>query len=197
MWQALCLSTILASSLHQNSSLNPLVQIWGSMKCGVRSLAICCLLQWIWCYPVFSGEIGVYESLIFGNTSWKLHRRGVCIGGWQCQNSASGRTPNSSEPQICTSWFSTVIWLMLDAKIVDKHKAWQSCWLGTPDRHLVRPWEGEILDWLFLLFCMKRSFVCDRLRFCAHHLVVYQYYSTRSSMRGPTTLISCMLNAPK
>ena len=33
---------------------NPPAQIWGSMKFGVRSLALCCLLRWIWCYPVFT-----------------------------------------------------------------------------------------------------------------------------------------------
>ena len=52
--QALCLSTILASCFNRNISLNPLAQIWGSMKFGVPSLALWCLLQWIWCYPVFS-----------------------------------------------------------------------------------------------------------------------------------------------
>ena len=75
---------------------------------------------------VFSDDIGVYKSLKFGNTPWKLHTRGVCIGWWQWQHSASDRTPNSSEPQICTRGFSTVIWLMLDAQIVDKHKACQT-----------------------------------------------------------------------
>ena len=69
---------------------------------------------------MFSEDIGVYESLIFGNTPWKLHSRGVCIGRWQWQHSASDRTPNSSEPQICSGRFSTVIWLRLDAKIVEK-----------------------------------------------------------------------------
>ena len=52
--QALCWLTILASSLHRNTSLNPPAQIWGSMKFGVRSLELCCLLRCIWCYPVFS-----------------------------------------------------------------------------------------------------------------------------------------------
>ena len=32
-------------------------------------------------------------------------------------------TPNYSEPQIRTGGFSTVIWLRLDAKVVDKHNA--------------------------------------------------------------------------
>ena len=60
------------------------------------------------------------------NTPWKLHTMGVCIGGWRWQHSASDRTPNSNEPQICTGGFSSVIWLRLDVKIVDKHKAWQT-----------------------------------------------------------------------
>ena len=53
MCLTLCLSTILVSSIHRNTSLNPPVQIWGSMKFWVRSLALCCLLRCIWCYPVF------------------------------------------------------------------------------------------------------------------------------------------------
>ena len=163
---------------------------------------------------MFSEDIWVYECLIFGNSSWKLHTRGICIGGWQCQHRASDRTPNSREPQICTGGFSTVIWLRLDAKIVDKHKAWQtaaklhlsgcyrvvkwrpssstlsrckwrSCWLGTQDRYPARSWEGKNLDWLLFLFCMKRSAGGDRSRFCVHHLVVYQDYYPRPSMRGP------------
>ena len=81
---------------------------------------------------MFSEDIGVYESLIFGNTPWKLHWRGVCIGRWQWQHSASDRTANSSEPQICSDGFSPVIWLRLDAKIVDKHKAWQNSSLALP-----------------------------------------------------------------
>ena len=127
--QDLCLSTILASSFHRNTSLNPPARIWGSIKFEVPSLALCyfydesgaflfshcgivCVLQ------------GVYGSLIFGNTPWVLHTRGVCIGGWQWQH--SDRTLYSSEPQICTGGFNTVIWLWLDSKIVDKHKALQT-----------------------------------------------------------------------
>ena len=30
------------------------------------------------------------------------------------------------EPQICAGGFNDVIWLRLDAKIVEKHKAWQT-----------------------------------------------------------------------
>ena len=54
--QALCVSTILASDLDQNTSLNPPAHIWGSIKFGVRSLslALYCLLRSIWHYPVFS-----------------------------------------------------------------------------------------------------------------------------------------------
>ena len=51
---------------------------------------------------------------------------GVCIGGWHWQHSASDQTTNSSEPQICIRGFSTVIWLGLDAKTVDKHKAYHT-----------------------------------------------------------------------
>ena len=75
---------------------------------------------------MFSEDIGVYESLIFGNPPWKLHRTGVCIGGWQWHHSASDRTPSFIEPQICAGGFKDVIWLRLDAKIIDKHKAWQA-----------------------------------------------------------------------
>ena len=71
---------------------------------------------------MFSEDIRVYDSFIFGNTPWKLQMRGVCIGRRQWQHCASDRTQNSSEPQICTGGFSTVMWLRLDAKIVDKHK---------------------------------------------------------------------------
>ena len=35
-------------------------------------------------------------------------------------------TPNFLEPQICAGRFNDVIWLRLDAKIVDKHKALQT-----------------------------------------------------------------------
>ena len=73
---------------------------------------------------------------------------------------------------------------------------WRSCRLGTPDRYPVRYWEGKILDWLLLLFCMKRYVVCDRLRFCAYHLVVYQDYSQRRSMWGPNDA-NPLLTAPK
>ena len=90
---------------------------------------------------MFSEDIGVYESLIFDNTPWILHIRGVCIGGWQWQHSASDRTPNSTEPQICTGGFSTVIWLNLDAKIVDKYKAWQTAaWLCLTGCYRVVKW---------------------------------------------------------
>ena len=44
--QALCLSTTLASSLNQSTYLNPPAQIWGSIKFGVRSLAL-----WCHCHP--------------------------------------------------------------------------------------------------------------------------------------------------
>ena len=40
--------------IHRNTLLNPPAQIWGSMKFGVRSLALCCLLRCIWCYAVLS-----------------------------------------------------------------------------------------------------------------------------------------------
>ena len=38
----------------------------------------------------------------------------------------NGRTPNFIEPQICAGGFKDVIWLRMDAKIVDEHKAWQT-----------------------------------------------------------------------
>ena len=103
-------------------------QIWGpitsTMLFSTMNQVLSCILTVEKC--VFSEDIGVHESLIFGNTPWKLHTRVVCIGGWQWQHSANDQTLNSSEPQICTGGFSTVIWLRLDAKIVDKHKAWQT-----------------------------------------------------------------------
>ena len=134
--------------------------------------------------------------------------------------SASDRTPNFIEPQICAGGLSGVFWWRLDAKIVDKHKAWhtaaqlllswfyrfvkwcpssstlsrcywRSCWLGTTDRYPVRSWEGEILDWPLLLFYMKRSVVCDGQGFCVHHLVVYQHYPGVLLCEAPTTLIPC------
>ena len=169
---------------------------------------------------MFSEDIGVYESLTFGNTPWKLHTRGVCIGGWQWQHCASDLTPNSIEPQICTGGFSAVIVLRLDAKMVHKHKAWQtaallcltgcyrvvkwrpssstlsrcywgSCWLSTSDRNPVRYWDGEILDWPLNRFYMKRSVVCDGWGFCVHHLVVCQHYPNVLLCEVPTMLIPC------
>ena len=38
----------------------------------------------------------------------------------------NGQTPNFIEPQICAGGFKDVIWLRMDAKIVDEHKAWQT-----------------------------------------------------------------------
>ena len=103
-------------------------EIWGSITSTMLSstmhLVLSCVLSVEQC--VFSKNIGMNENLIFGNRPWKLLMRGVCIGRWQWHHSASDRTPNSSEPQICTSGFSTAIWLRLDAKIDDKHKAWQT-----------------------------------------------------------------------
>ena len=142
----------------------------------------------------------------------------------QCprENSDSDRTPHFIEPQICAGGFSDEFRWRLDAKIVDKHKAWHTAALApplrilqcrqmapiqldsimmlvkklTPDRYPDRYREGEILDWLLLLFCVKRSVVCDRLRFCVHHLVVYQDYFPRPSMRGPYDA-NPLLTAPK
>ena len=94
------------------------------MLSSTMNLVLSCILTMELC--VFSEDIEVYESVIFDNTPWKLHTRGVCIGGWQWPHSASHRNPNSSEPQICIGGFSTVIWLRLDAKRVDKHKALQA-----------------------------------------------------------------------
>ena len=107
-------------------------EIWGPITSTVlpstMNQVLYCILT-VELY-VFSEDIGVYESLIFGNTPWTLHTRGVCIGGWQWQHSASDQTPNATDPQICIGGCSTVIWLSLDAKIVDKHKAWQTAaWL--------------------------------------------------------------------
>ena len=169
---------------------------------------------------MFSEDIGVYGSLIFSTTPWKLHTRNVCIGGWQWQHSASDLTPNSSEPQIYTGGFSTVIGLRLAVKIVHKHKAWQtavwlcltgcyrvvnwhpssstlsrcywgSYWLGTPDRYPDRYWDGEILDWPLLRLYMKRPVVRDGWGFCVHHLVVYQHYLNVLLCEVPMMLIPC------
>ena len=85
------------------------------------NLVLSCILTVEQC--VFSGDIGVYESLIFGNPPWNLHKRAACIGGWQWQHSAGDWTSNFIEPQICAGGFNDVICLRLDAKIVDKHKA--------------------------------------------------------------------------
>ena len=141
------------------------------------------------------------------------------------EQSASDGTSNFIEPQICASGFSDVFRWNLEDKIVDKYKAWQTAaWLDLSgcyrvikcvpiqldsimmlvrkrlvrhtDRCRVQSWEGEILGWLLLLFCKKRSVVCDRLRFCVHHLVIYEDYSSRLPMRGPHEANS-LLTAPK
>ena len=118
-------------------------EIWGSITSTMLSstmiLVLSCILTVEYC--VFSDDIWVYESLIFGNTPRKLYTRGVCIGGWQWQHSASDQTPNSGEPQICTGGFSTVIWLRPGAKIVNKHKACQTAaYLCLPECCRVVKW---------------------------------------------------------
>ena len=45
-------------------------------------------------------------------------------------------------------------------------------------------------------FLLKRSVVCDKLRFCVHHLVVYQYYSPGPSLWAPHDA-NPLLNAPE
>ena len=134
MCQALCLSTILASSLHQNSSLNPLVHIWGSMKCGVRSLAICCLLQWIWCYPVFSlwnsacSQVTLECMRVWYLATHHGNDTGVVFvlvdDNDKIVQVAEPQIP--ANPKICINGFSTVMWWTLDTKVVDKNKAWQT-----------------------------------------------------------------------
>ena len=127
------------------------------MKFGVPSLALCCLLRWFWCCPVFSlwniaCSLMTFECM----RVWYLvthhgnYTRGVCIGGWQWQHSASDQTPNSGEPQICTGGFSTVIWLRPGAEIVDKHKACQTAaYLCLPECYRVVKWcpSSSTLSW--------------------------------------------------
>ena len=99
-----------------------------------------------------------------------------------CQN---GRKVQSL-PNSC---LATPLWMLQGRQMVpiqlESIVMWRSCWLGTPDRYPVQSWEEDILYWLGFSFFMKRSNVCDRLRFCVHHLVVYQDYSPPPSMRDP------------
>ena len=52
--KALCMSTILAYILNLNTWLNTQAQIWVALEFGVRSIALCGLLWWIWSSPVYS-----------------------------------------------------------------------------------------------------------------------------------------------
>ena len=166
------------------------------MKLEVPSLALCCLLRWIRRYPVFSLWNNACSPRTLG-----------CMRVWYLATHHGNYTrwvfalvdDNDSivlvtEPPILLylkyALVGLAIRLSLDAKIVDKHKAWQttawlclticyrvvkwrppsstlsrcywgSCWLGTPDRYPVRYWDGKILDWPLLRFYMKRYVGCD------------------------------------
>ena len=91
-------------------------RFWGSMKFEVQSLALCYLLRWIWCYPVFSlwnsacsqGTLGCMRVWYLA-THHGHYTRGLLagIGGWQWQHSAS------DEPQITANLKSALAGLAL------------------------------------------------------------------------------------
>ena len=69
--------------------------------------------------PILSNVLGEHALFHSENTGWhQIHRRR--------QHNANDRTPTFIEPQICARVFNVIIRLRLDAKIVDKHKAWQT-----------------------------------------------------------------------
>ena len=122
----------LAFSLKQITSSNPPSQIWGSMKFGVRSLALSCLLRWIWCYPVFTlWNIACSPRTFECMRVWYLathhgnYTRGVFVLVDDNDSKVLVTEPQISV-QICTGGFSTIIRLRLNAKIVNKHKSWQT-----------------------------------------------------------------------